>query len=144
MVLISRMDWDDNEEFYGDSRDYLIYSEEESSNDEDYYRGDHHEDQQSQSEDIDVSPVLCKSHKDKVDLSCGHCKAVSALISKISWPFFSLVLMISQTLFLILLQGLVRPNMNLLQHWFYLKLQWISVKPFTLGDQCLRIIIRKW
>ena len=82
MVLISRMDWDDNEEFYRDRGDYLIYSEEESSSDEDYYRGDHHEEQQSHLEDIDVSPVLCKSHKDKVDMSCGHCKAVSALISK--------------------------------------------------------------
>ena len=36
----------------------------------------------SQSEDIDVSPLRCKSHKDKVDLSCAHCKAVSALLSK--------------------------------------------------------------
>ena len=78
------MDSDDNDEFYRDRGDHLIYSDEESSYyEEDYHQyGDYQEDQQSQSEDIDVSPLLCKSHKDKVDLSCAHCKAVSALISK--------------------------------------------------------------
>ena len=56
--LLSRMDWDDNDEFYRDRRDSLIYSDEESSyneEEEDYHQcGDYQEDQQSQSEDIDV------------------------------------------------------------------------------------------
>ena len=79
--LLSRMDWDDKDESISDRGDRHVYSDEDSSNnEEDYQCGE--EDQQSQSEDIDVSPLLCKSHKDKVDLSCAHCKAVSALLSK--------------------------------------------------------------
>merc|ERR1711954_207669 len=110
---------------------------------EDYQCGDYQEDQQSQSEDIDVSPLLCKSHKKKIDLACAHCKAVSALLSK---DHLAILLSGSddKILFQTRLRGLVQPNMNLLQHWFCLKLQWISVKLFTQEDQCLRIITRKW
>ena len=65
------MDWDDNDESYSDRGDRLSYSDEDSSNyeEEDHQCGDYHEDQQSQSEDIDVSPLLWKSHKNKIDLA---------------------------------------------------------------------------
>ena len=69
--------------FRGHFEDQLMYSDEESSEDYDDEEEDSYNDvEEIEPEVVDVSPILCKSHKGKADMSCDHCKAVSALISK--------------------------------------------------------------